>query len=86
MTETEVDFGSVPRMQFAFTITDGAVSSSSKIIVSHSGKAATGRQSDENELDQLICNANPGTGTFTLNCGAHPGPVTGKYKVVYTVG
>lgn len=83
VTETEIDFGVVPVHKKQFTITDAGISATSKIIAVQSGKAATGRDADENEMDALILNCNPGTGQFTLNAFALPGPVTGKYKVNY---
>jgi hypothetical protein len=49
------------------------------------GNAATGRLADENEMDQIIWVALPGTGTFTLVSCPQQGPVGGKYKVNYTV-
>lgn len=83
VTETEIDFGVVPVREKQFTITDAGVSATSKIIAVQSGKAATGRDADENEMDALILNCKPATGQFVLNAFAMPGPVTGKYKVNY---
>lgn len=68
------------------TVTDAGVSSTSKIAVLHSAKAATGRQADENELDPITCRAEPSAGSFTLICKGHEGPIHGKYLVNYTVG
>lgn len=83
VTEVEIDFGSVPVREKHFTITDAGVSATSKIIAVQSGKAATGRDADENEMDALVFNCKPETGQFVLNAFAIPGPVTGKYKVNY---
>lgn len=84
-TEYEIDFGLVAKFVDVETVTDGAVSGSSKIMVLQSGAAATGRQSDENEMDVIQCNANPGTGQFTLRCHSERTRVHGKFKVLYTV-
>lgn len=83
VAEAEIDFGSVPVREKHFTITDAGISSTSKIIAVQSGKAATDRDADENEMDALILNCKPETGQFILNAFAIPGPVTGKYKVNY---
>lgn len=87
VTEAEVDFGTAfGYYGKTFTVTDAAVSATSKILITQSGNAPTGRQADENDMDALSCNATPGTGSFTLNCTAVPGPVAGKYKIFYTIG
>jgi hypothetical protein len=83
VTEAEVDFGSVPVYEKSITVVDAGVSSTSKLVITQSGKAATDRDADENTMDFLILNATPGTGQFTLNARAAPGPVTGKYKINY---
>jgi hypothetical protein len=84
--EVEVDFGSIPRQTKTFIITDGTVFLSSKIIATQSGAAATGRTSDENEMDPLICSAIAGSGSFVLIVSGALGSVTGKYKINYIVG
>lgn len=87
VTEVEIDFGTaIAYFDKQFTITDAAVGTGSKILITQSGNAATGRQADENQMDTLICNALPAAGSFTLFCTAAPGPVTGKYKIFYTIG
>lgn len=84
--ETEIDFGTTPVFDKAFTITDAGVSATSKILVTQSGNAATGRQQDENEMDPLHCWTLPAAGSFTLRCRGLEGPVAGKFKVFYAVG
>jgi hypothetical protein len=83
VTEVEVDFGVVPVFEKQITVTDAGVSGTSKIIAVQSGKAATGRDADENEMDSLLLNCTPATGQFVLNCRAIPGPVSGLYKINY---
>ncbi len=83
ITEVEIDFGSSPMWSKSFTIIDGNVSPSSKLVATQSGSAATGRDADENEMDALILNCKPGSGQFTMNAFAFPGPVSGKYKINY---
>lgn len=84
--EIEIDFGSIPQQTKTFLITDSNVFSTSKIIVCQSGKAATGRQADENEMDPLLCSATPFNGSFILIVSALRGSITGKYKINYIVG
>lgn len=84
-TEIEIDFGPLPRYVVTSSIADGTVSATSKINIWQAGIAPTGKTADENEMDGLICNAFPGTGTFDLRAFAVPGPVSGKYVFWYTV-
>lgn len=87
VTETEIDFGTAfGYYDKTFVVTDAGVSAASKIIITQSGNAPTGRQADENQMDALSCNALPASGSFTLFCRALPGPVAGKYKIFYTIG
>lgn len=79
----EVDFGSRPVFEKTFTILNSSITASSKIIAAQSGAAATDRQSDENECDSILINCNAGSGQFTLNARAIPGPVSGKFKINY---
>ena len=83
-TEVEIDF-TAPAYERSFTITDAGVGTSSKVIVVPSGKAATGRTSDDWQWDMISFAAFPGSGSFTLYAVAHPGPVVGKRKIQYTI-
>lgn len=84
-TEAEIDFGSTPKYDASFTVTDGTVSGTSKIIVLPCGKAATGRTADDWQWDGVTLAATPGTGSFTLYAVALPGPVVGPRKIQYQV-
>jgi hypothetical protein len=86
VTETEVDFGTTPTRHKSFTITDAGVTAASNIVAVQSGKAPTGKSADENEMDSLLFNCDPATGTFTLRGFAKDGPVVDKYKVNYIAG
>lgn len=83
--EVEIDFGSTPTGVASFTITDGQVRPTSKVIVTQSGNAATSRDADENEFEQFVFQATPGSGSFTLIARSLDGTVTGKFKVFYEV-
>jgi hypothetical protein len=85
--ETEIDFGATPTFGKSFTITDANCTTLARIVAVQSGAAATGRQADENEMDQLVFSALPGTGSFVLNAATDKatGPVSGKYKVNYVL-
>lgn len=85
ITETEIDFGSWPTFSKTFTIIDATVTTSSKINPIQSGKAATGKSADENELDLITFRAAPQTGSFLLFADAETGPVVGTFKVNYIV-
>lgn len=84
-TETEIDFGTLPIWDKRFSITDAAVSGSSKIMPIPSGNVGTSRKGNDQEWDNLILAASAGTGAFTLIAIAIPGPVVGKRKVFYQV-
>ena len=85
-TEVEIDFGSTkPQYDAQFTITDAGVSSSSKLIVLESGKAATGRVLGDSQWDSIGLSANPGAGNFVVYAVANPGPVKGKRKIQYQI-
>jgi hypothetical protein len=84
-TEAEVDFGSTPKYDATFTVTDAAVSGTSKVTVIPCGKAATGRTADDWQWDGIVFAANPAAGSFTLYATAQPGPVVGKRKIQYQV-
>lgn len=86
MTELEVNFGSSPPTRYkTFTVTDAGVAASSKVFVLQSGNAPTGKQADENEMDPIVCNAQPASGSFTLRCKSLDGPVVNKFKFFYGV-
>lgn len=84
-TEVEVDFGATPAWDALFTVTDAAVSGTSKIMIAESGKVATGRVLGDSQWDSISCAANPGAGSFSVYALAHPGPVVGKRTLIYTV-
>ena len=79
ITEVEIDFGTKPVTSKSFTVTDAAVSATSKISIVPSAKTATGRvNTDDVEWDGLSLAAVAGTGSFTVYAVANPGPVVGK--------
>lgn len=86
LTEIEVDFGTDAKLVVTATVVDAAVTATSKIIFLQSGIAATSRQADENEMDGIICNATPGSGSFVIQCRNDRSPTHGKYKINYAIG
>jgi hypothetical protein len=85
-TEVEVDFGTDPVYEASFTITDGAITGTSKVQVLPCGKAATGRTPDDWQWDGATFAANPGAGSAVCYVVFTPGPVVGPRKVQYSVG
>lgn len=85
VTEAEIDFGTKPVFDALFSIVDGTVGATNKIVVSESGKPATGRVAGDAQWDSILMAANPATGSFSLFCRAQPGPVVGKRKIQYSV-
>ncbi len=86
VTEVELDFGSAPVDSMSFLVVDAAVTATSKITISQSGAAATGRDADESEMDPIAASATPGVGQVTVMCTALKGRVVGKYKFNYQIG
>lgn len=86
VTEVEIDFGSQPVYTAEFTITDAGIAATSKVTVSPSGKAATGRTADDWAWDGATFAANPGTGSATCYAVFTPGPIVGKRKLQYSIG
>ena len=84
-TEVEIDFGTMGTRTKIFTITDPMVTTGSKVATWQSGNAATGRQTDENEMDPILFSACAGNGTFTLYANSLMGPVKGLYRFIYIV-
>ena len=83
--QVEVDFGSTPVGSLVASFTDGGVNTSSIVVASQAGNAATGRSADENEMDPLHVSAESGSGAVIFRITALAGPVVGKYKINYTV-
>jgi len=84
--QIEIDFGIRPTNYKTFTIVDVDVGPGSKLFPTQAGNAPTGRHEDENEMDPIIFNAAPKTGSFILRATTIDGPVVGKYKVNYGIG
>lgn len=85
LTEIEIDFGSTAKFSITATVVDANVDAASKIIFLQSGIAATGKQADENNMDYIVCNATPGSGSFLLQCDSRS-PLHGAIKINYTIG
>lgn len=85
-TEAEVDFGSAPVYTASFTITDAAISATSKVQVLPCGKAATGRTADDWAWDGATFAALPASGSATCYAVFSPGPIVGRRKVQYSIG
>lgn len=83
LTETEIDFGTLPVQGKRFTITEASITTSSLIMVSPSGNVATDRVGDDWEWDSINFSAKPNTGTFTLTANAS-GRIRGKRKILYS--
>lgn len=83
VTNAEVDFGTVPIKSKRITVTDAAITSASKIMVTPNGATATGRVGNDWEWDTIAFSAVPGTGSFILT-GTASGRIVGKRKIFYT--
>lgn len=84
-TEIEFDFGTTPKYDAQFTITDAAISGTSKVAVLSSGRVATGRVAGDGQWDSVSYDALAGSGSAIVYAMAHPGPVVGRRYAQYTV-
>ena len=82
-TEVEIDFGTAPCWDATFTVTDAAVTGSSKILVFPSGNTATDRVGNDLAWDNILLGAVAGAGQFVVTAIAVPGPIVGKRKIYY---
>lgn len=82
--QVEIDFGAMATNAQRFVVTDPDIQPTTRIVVSQSGEAATGKTADENELDVLLLRASPGAGAFTLYVNALHGFLVGRYRVNYS--
>lgn len=83
-TSAEIDFGTKPTKSKRFTITDAAVSPTSKIMAWGNSSPATGRVGNDWEWDSINFTALASTGTFTLT-GLASGRIIGKRKIFYSI-
>lgn len=83
-TEVEVDLGNDGRTSGSFTITDAAISATSKVFVLASGNTATNKGTGELEMDAIVCASKPGSGSATVYWVA-TGLVKGRFKFIYMV-
>ena len=83
IASAEIDFGTVPVRSKRITVTDAAITTSSKIMVSPDGAPATGRVGNDWEWDTIAFSAVPGTGNFLLT-GTASGRIVGKRRIYYT--
>lgn len=86
VTEIELDFGSPAVRSRTFTVADAAVNAASRIVMTQSGKTATGKSGGEAAFDAVICVCAPGAGAMTVEAFAVTGPVSGKMKFNYLIG
>ncbi len=84
-TELEVNFGTTPVYDAQFTITDAAISNTSKVIVVPSGKTATGRADGDWQWDGATFAAKAGSGSAICYAVFHPGPIVGRRYIQYQV-
>lgn len=85
--QIEVDFGTTPVSEGLFTITDVAVTNISNIIASMAYKAATNKDLDECEMDNLIIRCSNGVGTFDMYIITDDGSyLADKFFINYLIG
>lgn len=83
--EVEIDFGSTPTRRVSVVIPDDDAKDISRVVVSQSGNAPTGKSADESEMDRLAFAVLPADGSFTLEAVALEGAVVGNFKAMYII-
>lgn len=86
VTSIEIDIGAVPVKNKTITVTDAGVLPTTKILAVQSGRAATGRPADENEMTRLNIVPYPETGSFKLWISCLTGSMRGKFIIDYIKG
>lgn len=84
LTEVEIDFGTKPVNNKTFTIIDGAVTNTKKVIVIPSPNNATGQLGNDWEVDGATFSAKANTGDITLYVNAQFS-ISGKRKIYYQI-
>jgi hypothetical protein len=87
VTQIEVDFGATPATDNEFTITDAAVTATSKIIASLAYEDTADNTADEIIACGVVCTAGKAeAGSFKLLVASLNSALSGKYKINYIVG
>lgn len=85
ITEVEVDFGTTPTGPTRFTITDQAITATSKVLLTVAGTTPTGGFGDEAEWDPMTVVAVPGSGNMAVTLTPRDGRVVGAFKLHYQI-
>jgi hypothetical protein len=83
--EVELDFGSFAVVEKVFTVVDAQVDPTSRIVMTHSGEAATGKQADEAEFDAIDCRCEPFAGGFRVYATSLLGHIYGLFRFNYVL-
>ncbi|CAB4183394.1 hypothetical protein UFOVP1439_20 [uncultured Caudovirales phage] len=83
VSTAEINFGTVPVKSKRITVTDAAITTASKIMVTPNGATATGRVGNDWEWDTIDFSVVAGTGNFLLT-GTASGRIKGKRNIYYT--
>lgn len=87
-TAIEIDFGTVAKRTYVGTFAHSGATVGQRVRLLQSGDAPTGRQADENEMEQFTANGQVVTaGIVTVRVRAHEGCLLqGKFKLNYALG
>jgi len=83
VSQTEIDFGSLPVQSASFTINDANITTNTNIIVQLAYVAPTNKSLDELEFDTFDFRAAAGASQFTLLATSLEGYVADKFKINY---
>ena len=84
LIEAEIDFGTIPVNNKTFTITNGAITNTQKVVAFPSPNDATGQVGNDWEVDGAVFSAKANTGNITLYVNA-PFSMNGKRKIYYQI-
>lgn len=85
--QTEIDFGAIPVKTAMFTVTNGSIVPSNKIIATVSYDNPSDGEIDSAEwFEDLKIMTRAGTGQFFLYCRSNYNDINGKVKINYLIG
>jgi hypothetical protein len=86
ISQATIDFGAQEKSDEVFSITDAAISATSKIIAFVTWVSSLGRDPDEIMADPISISVEPLAGSMNVYAMALVGTVSGKYAINYQIG
>jgi hypothetical protein len=85
-TQVEIDVGATPVGEAEVTVTNGAVTTASKIFAAVSTDAPTGKDADDAPMDFYIVQAEAAAGEIIFRLYSPTGLLHDRYLIDYLIG